>query len=63
MAQYKGDVKHSDRLYELRSERSVRMSDLEHKVKKASGMTFSPVLVTKKSALSRRNMEAIGKDL
>ena len=50
---------HSDKLYEGHSEKESRREALKQKIKEEQSFKFEPVLVTKKSALSKRNLQAI----
>lgn len=50
---------HSDKLYEGHTEKEIRREALKQKIKEEQTFKFEPVLVTKKSALSKRNLKAM----
>lgn len=53
------DIGHSDRLYEDSEARKLRISKLKQKVGQDNECRFEPVLVTKNSSLSQKNLNSI----
>ena len=56
-------AKRSERLYDDKYEKRERLEELERRVNIEVGMTFTPKLVTKDSALSQQTLETIKADL